>query len=155
MGRDSRQGRAAVEDQPTDTSDLTDTGGASKDTAASAVDKPAPTRGAVPVGKRGGRHRTFRPRPVAAGPGSSDTAACDAAEDTLEAESPAEPAPKAKRRRWFRGRADKAADATAEAEVVEEPSVPSEIAESADDVEELPAEEPDGDEPDAKPVGRT
>src|ERR1700738_1756715 len=89
MGRDSRQGRAAVEDQPTDTSDLTDTGGASKDTAASAVDKPAPTRGAVPVGKRGGRHRTFRPRPVAAGPGSSDTAAGDAAEDTVEAERPA------------------------------------------------------------------
>src|SRR3984893_15989820 len=201
MGRDSRQGRAAVEDQPTDTSDLTDTGGPSKDTAASPVDKPAPTRGAVPVGKRGGRHRTFRPRPVAAGPGSSDTAAGDAAEDTVEAESPAveetveaespaveetveaespaveetveaespaveeiveetveteiaaESSPKAKRRRWFRGRADKAADATAEADVVEEPSVPSEIAESADDVEELPAEEPDGDEPDAKPVG--
>src|ERR1700730_4850517 len=128
MGRDSRQGRAAVEDQPTDTSDLTDTGGPSKDTAASPVDKPAPTRGAVPVGKRGGRHRTFRPRPVAAGPGSSDTAAGDAVEDTVEvetsaveetveAESPAEPSPKAKRRRWFRGRADKAADATAEAEV--------------------------------------
>jgi Mce-associated membrane protein len=172
-----------VEDQPTDTSDLTDTGGASKDATASAVDKPAPTRGAVPVGKRGGRHRTFRPRPVAAGPGSSDTAAGDAAEETVEVESPAvedtveaespaveetveteipaEPSPKAKRRRWFRGRADKAADATARAEaaetagaeVVEEPPAPSEIAESADDVEELPAEEPDDDEPDAKPVG--
>jgi Mce-associated membrane protein len=112
---------------------------------------------------------------VAAGPGSSDTAAVDAAEDTVEAESPAveetveaespaveetveaeipaEPSPKAKRRRWFRGRADKAADATAEAEVVEEPPAPSEIAESADDVEEIPAEEPDDDEPDGKPVG--
>src|ERR1700730_7568188 len=153
MGRDSRQGRAAVEDQPTDTSDLTDTGGASKDAAAGAVFRRAPTRGALRVGKRGGRHRTFRPRPVAAGPGSSDTAAGDAAEETVEAESPAveaeppaveetveseipaEPSPKAKRRRWFRGRADKAADATAEAEaaeraeaeVVEEPPAPSQI----------------------------
>ena len=167
-----------MEDQPTDTSDLTDTGGASQDTTASAVDKPAPTRGAVPVGKHGGRHRTFRPRPVAAG----DTVAAEspaveatvegespaveetvepespAVDETVETEIPAEPSPKAKRRRWFwgradKGRADKAADATAEAEVVEQPPAPSEIAESADDVEEFPAEERDDDELDAKPVG--
>src|ERR1700693_1727896 len=187
MGRDSRQGRAAVEDQPTDSSDLTDTGGASKDTAASAVDKPAPTRGGVPVGKRSGRHRTFRPRPVAAGetveaveaveadspgveeadspavaesveadsPGVEETVGAEtpAVEETVESEIPAELSPKAKSRRWFRGRSDKAADATAGAEVVEEPPAPSEIAESADDAEEFPAEAPDDEEPDAKPVG--
>src|ERR1700731_3187130 len=125
MGRDSRQGRAAVEDQPTDSSDLTDTGGASKDTAASAVDKPAPTRGGVPVGKRSGRHRTFRPRPVAAGetveaveadsPGVEEAVEAEtpAVEETVETEIPAELSPKGKRRPWFRGRSDKAADATA------------------------------------------
>src|SRR6202049_949650 len=96
MGRDSRQGRAAVEDQPTDSSDLTDiggasdTGGASKDTAASAVDKPAPTRGGVPVGKRSGRHRTFRPRPVAAGETVEAVEAVEADSPGVEeADSPA------------------------------------------------------------------
>jgi Mce-associated membrane protein len=173
-----------VEDQPTDSSDLTDTGGASKDTAASAVDKPAPTRGGVPVGKRSGRHRTFRPRPVAAretveaveadspgveeadspavaesveadSPGVEETVEANSpgVEETVETEIPAELSPKAKRRRWFRGRSDKAADAAAGAEVVEEPPAPSEIAESADDAEEFPAEAPDDEEPDAKPVG--
>jgi Mce-associated membrane protein len=159
-----------VEDQPTDSSDLTDTGGAS------AVDKAAPTRGAVPVGKRSGRHRTFRPRPVVAGeavgaveaveaetPAVAETVGADSpgVEETVEAETPAEPSPTAKRRRWFRGRADKAADATdgaeavetAGAEVVEEPPAPSEIAESADDAEEFPAEAPDDEEPEAEPVG--
>jgi Mce-associated membrane protein len=84
-----------------------------------------------------------------------------AVEETVETEIPAEPSAKAKRRRWFRGRADKAADATAGAEVaetagaevVEEPAAPSEIAESADDFEEFPAEEPDDEKPEAKPVG--
>jgi Mce-associated membrane protein len=162
-----------VEDQPTDSSDLTDTGGASKDTAASAVDKPAPTRGGVPVGKRSGRHRTFRPRPVAAGetveaveadspgveeadsPAVAESVEADSpgVEETVETEIPAELSPKAKRRRWFRGRSDKAADAAAGAEVVEEPPAPSEIAESADDAEEFPAEAPDDEEPDAEPVG--
>jgi Mce-associated membrane protein len=188
-----------VEDQPTDSSDLTDSGGAT-DTGASAVGKPAPTRGGVPVGKRSGRHRTFRPRPVVAGetaeaveadspgveetdspavaesveedsPGVEETVEAEtpAVEETVETETPAEPSPKAKRRRWFRGRADKAADApagaetvdtaggevaaTAGAEVVEEPPAPSEIAESADDAEEFPAEAPDDEEPDAKAVG--
>jgi len=74
------------------------------------------------------------------------------AEETVQAEAPAEPSAKAKRRRWFRGRADKAADATSGAEVVEEPAAASEITESADSVEEFPAEEPNG-EPDAKSVG--
>ncbi|MDT5369308.1 MAG: Mce-associated rane protein [Mycobacterium sp.] len=162
-----------MEDQPTDSSDLTDTGGASKDTAASAVDKPAPTRGGVPVGKRSGRHRTFRPRPVAAGetveaveadspgveeadsPAVAESVEADSpgVEETVETEIPAELSPKAKRRRWFRGRSDKAADAAAGAEVVEEPPAPSEIAESADDAEEFPAEAPDDEEPDAEPVG--
>jgi Mce-associated membrane protein len=160
-----------VEDQPTDTSDLTDTGGASKDTAASradetvagAVDKPAPTRGGVPVGKRSGRHRTFRPRPVAAVEETVEAetpAVEETVEETVETEIPAQPSLKAKRRRWFWGRADKASETagaevveTAGAEVVEEPPAPSEIAESDDDVEEFPAEEPGGDEPDAKPVG--
>src|ERR1700731_4555832 len=131
MGRDSRQGRAAVEDQPTDSSDLTDTGGASDtdgastDTAASAVDKPAPTRGGVPVGKRSGRHRTFRPRPVAAketveaveadSPGVEEAVEAEtpAVEETVETEIPTDLSPKGKRRPWFRGRSDKAADATA------------------------------------------
>src|ERR1700686_5167916 len=100
MGRDSRQGRAAVEDQPTDSSDLTDTGGVSKDPAASAVDKPAPTRGGVPVGKRSGMPRTFRPRPVVAGktvgavegerPGVEEAVETDspAVAESVEADSP-------------------------------------------------------------------
>lgn len=109
-----------MEDQPTDRSDLTDAGEA--DTAeADAGDK---ARGAVPVGKRRGRHRTFRPRPVAAA--VSDTGDAEASaegettvegvegEESEEAEAPAELAPKAKRRRWFGGRADKNADATTE-----------------------------------------
>src|ERR1700722_1299898 len=160
MGRGSRQGRAAVEDQPTDSSDLTgtagasDTAGASKDTAASAVDKPAPNRGGVPVGQRSGRHRTFRPRPGGGhAEGEAVEAETPAVEETVETEIPAELSPKGKRRPWFRGRSDKAADATAGAEVVEEPPAPSEIAESADDAEEFPAEAPDDEEPDAKPVG--
>jgi len=55
-----------VEDQSTDTSDLTDTA-ETPDDSAGADTKAAPARG-VPVGKRGGRHRYFRPRPVAAVP---------------------------------------------------------------------------------------
>jgi Mce-associated membrane protein len=173
-----------VEDQPTDASDLTETAASRADgTAASRADGTAAGRGAVPVGKRGGRHRTFRPRPVATTPAASDAAdvetageaAVDApvetvaetveaeapvAEETVQTEAPAEPSAKAKRRRWFRGRADKAADATSgaevagtvEAEVAEEPAAASEITESADSVEEFPAEEPNG-EPDAKSVG--
>ena len=97
-----------MEDQPTDTSDLTDTAASGADKpaasgadkpaasgadkpAASGADKPAASGGAVPVGKRGGRHRTFRPRPVAAAP-SSGTAVGDAPEEkvaeAVEAESP-------------------------------------------------------------------
>ena len=116
-----------MEDQPTDRSDLTDAG-AAEAADADVADK---ARGAVPVGKRRGRHRTFRPRPVAAA--VSDTADDEASvegeasveaeataegeesgagEEIGEAEAPAEPAPKAKRRRWLRGRSDKNADAT-------------------------------------------
>jgi Mce-associated membrane protein len=134
-----------VEDQPTDTSDLTDTG----DPAQQA----APARSAVPVGKRGGRHRTFRPHPVVT------------PDETIEAESPAtepadaatvestvettdaEPAPKVKRRRWFRrGPAPAATDATDAATDPEEP--PEEPPEESD-AAEYPPEEP---EP-AKPKG--
>jgi Mce-associated membrane protein len=143
-----------VEDQPTDRSDLTDAGAAD----AAAVDAADRARRAVPVGKRRGRHRTFRPRAAAAAvPDTADAEATVAGEEsvegqesgageasvegeaTVEAEAPAEPSPKTKRRRWFRGRADKNADTT--------------TGESAEDGEELPAEEADEGEPDRKPVG--
>jgi Mce-associated membrane protein len=173
-----------VEDQPTDASDLTET--AASGEGGTAASSGAVSRGAVPVGKSSGRHRTFRPRPVAATPAASDAATGDApgetvaetveaespaveetvektvadtvedtveaeapvAEETVAAEAPTKSSAKAKRRRWFRGRA--AADATSE--VAEEPAAASEITESADSVEEFPAEEPN-DEPDAKRVG--
>ncbi len=112
-----------MEDQPTDTSDLTDTGDAESDTAA--------PRGGVPVGKRRGRHRYFRPRPVAAA-ADEPTDEVDATQqdeapeaETVEAEGPAvepadaepaeepaeESAPKAKRRRLFGRRPAKPTEA--------------------------------------------
>jgi Mce-associated membrane protein len=157
-----------VEDQPTDTSDLTDTGPATKEPAASGGEKPSASRGAVPVGKRGGRHRSFRPRPVVTTPAvprepegppadvvvaePADVEAATVESPTGEAETPisehsaeaavAEPAPKAKRRWWFRERsAATSAEPTSETESPEEPIAPGDIADSAD-VEEFPAEEP-------------
>jgi Mce-associated membrane protein len=122
-----------VEDQPTDTSDLTDAGDAAQEDAA------AKQARAVPVGKRSGRHRTFRPRPAATTPAedtpageveeSSSASVATATEATpsaastvdepavdMEADEPAEakPAPTTKRRRWFgrgsSGPAETAAD---------------------------------------------
>jgi Mce-associated membrane protein len=148
-----------VEDQPTDTSDLTDTGATTKEPAASGGEKPSASRGAVPVGKRSGRHRSFRPRPVVAAPAdavvtepanAAGTEPADAEPATVESPSSdhsaeaavTEPAPKAKRRWWFRGRSAAASVETiTETESAEEPTAPRDIAESAD-VEELPAEEP-------------
>jgi Mce-associated membrane protein len=96
-----------VEDQPTDTSDLTKPG----DTAT------APS--STPVGKRG-RHRSFRPRPATASAATSESTqeTVEAAVETAEeptTETAAEDVaaePKAKRRGWFRrrARADTAAE---------------------------------------------
>jgi Mce-associated membrane protein len=71
-----------VEDQPTDSSDLTDTGDPAR--------QAAPARSAVPVGKRGGRHRTFRPHPVVA---PDETAEAETAVETTDAELPEGPEP--------------------------------------------------------------
>ena len=102
-----------MEDQSTDTSDLTDTDAAARDDAAEP--ETAPARG-VPVGKRGGRHRYFRPRPAA--PAPEETSPATEITETAAAEAPTvessttepateeiddatEPAPKPKRRRLF------------------------------------------------------
>ena len=102
-----------MEDQSTDTSDLTDTDAAARDDAAEP--ETAPARG-VPVGKRGGRHRYFRPRPEATAPEATsaateitETAAAEAptvesstAEPaTEETDDATEPASKPKRRKLF------------------------------------------------------
>jgi Mce-associated membrane protein len=148
---------------------LTDIGDTTKDTAASradetaATEKRASTRGAVPVGKRGGRHRYFRPRPVAAAPASADTtveAAPDAetleaeiptVTETVEAEAPVtedstevtpEDAPKLKRRGWFRRHSAAASDVTADGTAEE----PDGTAEAAD--------WPEAETRDRKPAGR-
>ena len=108
-----------MEDQSTDTSDLTNDGPAE------------PKSAATPVGKRG-RHRSFRPRPVAP---PQDATTADAPETAEEATEPtavddAEPTavfedapeaavddePKAKRRRWFRRRSAAAPEAVEETE---------------------------------------
>jgi Mce-associated membrane protein len=108
-----------VEDQPTDTSDLTDAGAGTPDGAQPGESAHAAT---APVGKRG-RHRTFRPRAVsaqeeatpeiteatAAEPESAVTEGAQApavepesaAVDDADAGVDAKPA---RRRRWFRGR---------------------------------------------------
>ena len=138
-----------MEDQSTDTSDLTDT------------DEPtlqaAPPRGAVPVGKRAGRHRSFRPRPVLPAQPDGTTDETPATVESTEAEAAAEPAPKVKRRRWFRRTpAPAVTDATdamdAEpAEPAEQPEEPEETA----DVAESPPEEPEPAKPKGpRPVGR-
>ncbi|MGB8504325.1 hypothetical protein, partial [Mycobacterium sp.] len=75
-----------MEDQSTDTGDLTDTADARND-AADVAAKPAPARG-VPVGKRSGRHRYFRPRPVAA----TSEATSDASDATSDASEDADTA---------------------------------------------------------------
>jgi Mce-associated membrane protein len=148
-----------VEDQPTDTSDLTDTGATTEDPAASGGEKPSASRGAVPVGKRGGgRHRSFRPRPVVAAAAvpeettgetveavvtePADADVTQPADAVVTEPADAEPAPKAKRRWWFRGRpAAASVETSTETESEEEPTAPPDIAGSAD-VEELSAEEP-------------
>ena len=93
-----------MEDQSTDTSDLTDTGGATQDGATEA--ETAPARG-VPVGKRGGRHRYFRPRPASAATEITAAAEAPTEESTVTVDRATEATevteePKAKRRRWFR-----------------------------------------------------
>jgi len=155
-----------VEDQSTDTGDLTDTADARND-AADVAAKPAPARG-VPVGKRSGRHRYFRPRPVAATPeATSDApeATSDASEDadTVVAQreetsaaseitetAAAEPAtvvtaggevtPKPQRRRWF-GRRSAASAVVAPTEATESAEADTEPAEPDKEVVEFADEE--------------
>jgi len=125
-----------VEDQPTDTGDLTDTHDVDADTTASTS--------ATPVGKRG-RHRSFRPRSVtgsrtdtveSAEQSATETTAeatdvdTDAVEET-KSETPTETVSKPKRRRWFRGHKQNDADTeTADAEAAD--AVPGEEPEEAE-----------------------
>ena len=139
-----------MEDQPTDTSDLTDTE-TTKESEEGASAKPARASGAVPVGKRSGRHRTFRPRPVpkAESPETAkveapvDEAPVDESAETAEAreaaetveDTPAEPAPKAKRRRWFGRRSGDTAAVTeveAEPEIADQPTAVAEVSAPSD-----------------------
>jgi Mce-associated membrane protein len=166
-----------VEDQPTDTSDLTDAGDASRKDATDGAAKPA--RG-VPVGKRSGRHRTFRPRSVAtvpaedasadeaeaapAAPGvtatePSETESTEASEESTDAavDDPddTEAAPTSKRRGWFRGRSSKSSETP-----VGQTAEPAEAADSepADGAVSEEAEEYDETEPatvkERKPAGK-
>jgi Mce-associated membrane protein len=149
-----------VEDQPTDTSELTET--------AETTQEAAPAR-AVPVGKRRGRHRSFRPLPAvdtqpdetvgaeSRAPEPADEATSDErlseepkasderlSEEQKAGESTAEPAPKVKRRRWFR-RAPAAA--VTDAAVVEDfPPEESESPEESEPAEREPRRR--------KPAGR-
>jgi Mce-associated membrane protein len=146
-----------VEDQSTDTSDLTDTGDATGDDATDVAADPAPARG-VPVGKRGGRHRYFRPRPSPATPEATaetatqldETSAATEITETVAAEAPGvdqitevaetEPAPKPKRRRWFGRRPT-------------EPTEPAELVEPAETAAlDIDAAESGGEEPESKPA---
>ena len=137
-----------MEDQSTDRSDLTDTADARND-AADVAAKPAPARG-VPVGKRSGRHRYFRPRPVAATSDASedaDTAVAQREETSAASEitetAAAEPAtavtaggevtPKPQRRRWFGRRLA--------ASAIEAPTEAAEHAEPATEAVEFPGDE--------------
>lgn len=113
-----------MEDQSTDTSDLTDSGETDGATA-------APARG-VPVGKRSGRHRYFRPKPTDTSPEDETSAASeitetDAAEaPTAEAQSPTaevtDDAPKPKRRRFFGRRSSPPAEGPLDEEPVFKPA---------------------------------
>jgi Mce-associated membrane protein len=149
-----------VEDQQTDTGDLT---------GAATPDAPSSASAATPVGKRG-RHRTFRPRPVTArkeeAPSEITESSAAEPESTAVEKSPpadaaavkgsaAEPesaeaestdgedsdAKPAKRRRWFRARA-----AT--------PVAGDDAATSAENAEPAASEEADGEVKERKPVGK-
>ena len=151
-----------MEDQSTDTGDLTDTADARND-AADVAAKPAPARG-VPVGKRSGRHRYFRPRAVGATPEATsdasedaDTAVAQREETSAASEitetAAAEPAtavtaggevtPKPQRRRWFGRRlAASAIEAPTEAAEHAEPATEAaEHAEPATEAVEFPGDE--------------
>ena len=135
-----------MEDQPTDRSDLTAT---ANEPAASGVEKP------VPVGKRGGRHRSFRPRSAAATAGSADaTAEAASVAETVEAEVSAvdesteviaDPTVKPKRRRWFRRQATDVSgdEATEEATIADEVGTggPGEESDAATQISEWPETE--------------
>jgi len=148
-----------VEDQPTDTSDLT---------------KPPDTAASTPVGKRG-RHRSFRPRPTTAPADTSESTqeSAEAAVETTEepttetvAAEPAsvEPEPKAKRRGWFRRRsraepandeAQPAADEVESAAVEAEPIEAAAEPEAATDVDgSEQADEQPVETVERKPAGR-
>lgn len=102
-----------MEDQSTDAGDLTETSDEARDDAVAQT--PAPT--SAPVGKRG-RHRSFRPRAIAAPQSETAQSPAEAAAEASDDEptdSSAESEAKPKRRKWFRGSpADAAADEDAE-----------------------------------------
>ncbi len=117
----------------------------------------------MPVGKRGGRHRYFRPRPAATAAEETSTATeiteTAAAEAASTTESPTEEstvtvedadeateAPKAKRRRWFgRRSAAPTEEAPPEAEADTEGAEAADAAESVDEKPEFkPAPKPAG-----------
>ncbi len=118
-----------MEDQPTDTSDLTEIADATRDDAANAATKAATAR-PVPVGKRGGRHRYFPPRSAPGTDAPEQQTVVDVTQDTptateitdaelatmeasaaepdsLAVEETTEEVLKPERRRWFRGRSVK------------------------------------------------